>query len=96
MLHAINASGKSTITKSLGVAIIMAQAGFSVPAQSFRFSLFDSLFTRISGSDDIHKGLSTFTIEMLEMKNIFNTEFVGRPGDMYAPRRFEIVLSAKL
>lgn len=29
------------------------------------------------------------------VKNVFNTEFVGRPGDMYAPRRFEIVLSAK-
>jgi iron complex outermembrane receptor protein len=29
------------------------------------------------------------------VKNVFNREFVGRPGDMYAPRRFEIVLSAK-
>jgi iron complex outermembrane receptor protein len=31
----------------------------------------------------------------LIVKNVFNREFVGRPGDMYAPRRFEIVLSAK-
>ncbi len=30
----------------------------------------------------------------LVVKNILNREFVGRPGDMYAPRRFEIVLSA--
>jgi outer membrane receptor protein involved in Fe transport len=30
----------------------------------------------------------------LVIKNLFNREFVGRPGDMYAPRRFEIVLSA--
>jgi len=29
------------------------------------------------------------------VKNILNREFVGRPGDMYAPRRIEIVLSAK-
>ncbi|MBN2779180.1 MAG: TonB-dependent receptor [Bacteroidales bacterium] len=32
----------------------------------------------------------------LVIKNVFNREFVGRPGDMYAPRRFEIVLSATL
>lgn len=30
------------------------------------------------------------------VKNIFNREYVGRPGDMYAPRRFEIVLSANI
>lgn len=72
MLHGLNSSGKSTITKSVGISIIMAQAGFFVPAESFRYSLFDSLFTRISGSDDIYKGFSTFTIEMIEMKNIFN------------------------
>ena len=28
------------------------------------------------------------------VKNVLNAEFVGRPGDMYAPRRFEIMLSA--
>jgi DNA mismatch repair protein MutS len=43
-----------------------------VPASSFRFSIFDSLFTRISGSDNISKGLSSFAVEMLELKNIFN------------------------
>jgi len=29
------------------------------------------------------------------MKNVFNTEYVGRPGDMRPPRRFELQLSAK-
>lgn len=28
------------------------------------------------------------------VKNVFNQTYVGRPGDMHAPRRFEIVLSA--
>ena len=37
-----------------------------------RFVLFDSLFTRISGADNIAKGLSSFAVEMLELKNIFN------------------------
>jgi DNA mismatch repair protein MutS len=72
LLYGINSSGKSSLMKSLGIAVILAQAGFYVPATSMRFSLFDSLFTRISGADNIAKGLSSFAVEMLELKNIFN------------------------
>lgn len=28
------------------------------------------------------------------VKNVLNSEFVGRPGDMHAPRRFEIMISS--
>ncbi|MEA3497677.1 MAG: MutS family DNA mismatch repair protein, partial [Campylobacterota bacterium] len=72
LLYGINSSGKSSLMKSIGIAVIMAQAGFYVPAKSMRFCLFDELFTRISGSDNIAKGLSSFAVEMLELKNIFN------------------------
>ncbi|MEA1914832.1 MAG: DNA mismatch repair protein, partial [Campylobacterota bacterium] len=72
LLYGINSSGKSSLMKSLGISVVLAQAGFFVPARSFRFSLFDSLFTRISGADNIAKGLSSFAVEMLDLKNIFN------------------------
>ena len=72
LLYGINSSGKSSLMKSIGIAVILAQAGFYVPAKSMRFSLFDSVFTRISGADNIAKGLSSFAVEMLELKNIFN------------------------
>jgi DNA mismatch repair protein MutS len=72
LLYGINSSGKSSLMKSIGIAVIMAQAGFYVPAKSMRFCLFDEVFTRISGSDNIAKGLSSFAVEMLELKNIFN------------------------
>ena len=72
LLYGINSSGKSSLMKSLGIAIVLAQAGFFVPAKSMRFSIFDSIFTRISGADNIAKGLSSFAVEMLELKNIFN------------------------
>lgn len=72
LLYGINSSGKSSLMKSIGISIVMAQAGFFVPAKSFRFAIFDSLFTRISGADNIAKGLSSFAVEMLELKNIFN------------------------
>jgi DNA mismatch repair protein MutS len=58
--------------KTLGICVVLAQSGFFVPAQSMRFTLFDSFFTRISGSDNIARGLSSFAVEMLELKNIFN------------------------
>ena len=72
LLFGINSSGKSSLMKSIGVSVILAQAGFFVPANSMRFSLFDSIFTRISGADNISKGLSSFAVEMLDLKNIFN------------------------
>jgi DNA mismatch repair protein MutS len=34
--------------------------------------MFDKVFTRIVSGDNLYKGLSTFAIEMLELKNIFN------------------------
>jgi len=72
LLYGINSSGKSSLMKSIGIAVIMAQSGFYVPCKSMRFCLFDEVFTRISGSDNIAKGLSSFAVEMLELKNIFN------------------------
>tara|TARA_B100000401_G_scaffold438429_1_gene387041 strand:- start:4729 stop:7722 length:2994 start_codon:yes stop_codon:yes gene_type:complete len=70
LLFGTNAVGKSSFIKSLGISIIMAQAGFFVPCSSFHFFPFKKIFTRIIGNDNIFKGLSTFAVEMLEFKNI--------------------------
>jgi len=72
LLYGINSSGKSSLMKSVGLAVLLAQSGFYVPASSMKFSLFESLFTRIVSRDNLQKGLSTFAVEMLELKNIFN------------------------
>ena len=72
LLYGINSSGKSSLMKSIGVATLMAQSGFFVSAAAMKFSLFDSIFTRIVSKDNLAKGLSTFAVEMLELKNIFN------------------------
>jgi DNA mismatch repair protein MutS len=72
LLYGINSSGKSSLMKSIGLSTLMAQSGFFVSAAAMKFSLFDSLFTRIVSRDNLAKGLSTFAVEMLELKNIFN------------------------
>lgn len=71
MLYGLNSAGKTSLSKALGIAIIMAQAGFPV-AGDCKFSLFNNIFTRIKGEDDLEKGLSTFAVEMIEVKNILN------------------------
>ena len=70
LLYGTNAVGKSSFIKSIGITIIMAQAGFYVPCSSFTFFPYKKLFTRILGNDNIFKGLSTFAVEMQEFKNI--------------------------
>ena len=72
LLYGINSSGKSSLMKSIGLSVILAQAGFFVPAVELRFGLYDKLFTRIVSQDNLYKGLSTFAVGMMELKNIFN------------------------
>ena len=70
LLYGINASGKSSYMKAIGLNIIMAQAGMYVASSSFKYSPFSHVFTRISGMDNIYRGLSSFTVEMSELRNI--------------------------
>lgn len=70
LLYGINASGKSNFMKSLGVNIIMAQAGMFVAAKTFTYSPFKYLFTRILNNDNIYAGMSSFQVEMSELKVI--------------------------
>lgn len=70
LLFGVNASGKSTTMKAVGCAIVMAQAGFWVPASEFVFAPYSYLFTRIRNNDDIYAGLSSFEVEMREFKVI--------------------------
>jgi len=72
LLYGTNAVGKSSLIKSIGICVVLAQAGFFVPCDSFEFKPYYSLFTRILGNDDIFKGLSTFAVEMSELRIILN------------------------
>jgi DNA mismatch repair protein MutS len=70
LLYGINASGKSSFMKALGLSVIMAQAGMYVPASTFRFYPYNHIMTRICGNDNIYKGMSSFVVEMTELRNI--------------------------
>jgi DNA mismatch repair protein MutS len=72
LLFGTNAVGKTSLIKSLGICIIMAQAGFYVPCESMTYFPYEYIFTRIIGNDNIFKGLSTFGVEMSELRVILN------------------------
>lgn len=70
LLFGVNASGKSSYSKAVGIAVIMAQAGMFVPATSMEFWPFQYIFTRIRNNDDIHRSLSSFAVEVKELNII--------------------------
>ena len=70
LLYGTNAVGKTSFIKAIGIAIVMAQAGLYVPASEFIYCPYETLFTRILGIDNIFKGLSTFAVEMTELRTI--------------------------
>lgn len=72
LLFGTNSVGKTSLIKALGIAVIMAQSGFYVPCEQFVFSPYKYIFTRIIGNDNIFKGLSTFGVEMSELRVILN------------------------
>lgn len=72
LIYGTNAVGKTSFIKSVGITVVMAQAGLYVPCASFTFSPYQTLFTRILGNDNLFKGLSTFAVEMSELRAILN------------------------
>lgn len=71
LLYGTNAVGKTSLIRALGISVIMAQAGLYVPCSSFKYKPYTHIFTRIIGNDNLFKGLSTFEVEMSELRTIF-------------------------
>ncbi len=70
LLYGINSSGKSTLMKSIGLNIILAQIGYYTCATKFEYYPYNNIFTRICGNDNIFRGMSSFMVEMIELMAI--------------------------
>jgi len=70
LLYGVNGSGKSSLSKAVGCNIILAQMGFYVPSKEFSYYPYKKIFTRINGDDNIFKGMSSFAVEMDELRSI--------------------------
>lgn len=70
LLYGTNAVGKTSLIRAIGISVIMAQAGMYVPCSSFSYKPYTAIFSRILGNDNLFKGLSTFAVEMSELRII--------------------------
>lgn len=70
LLYGTNSVGKTSMIRALGISVILAQAGMYVPCSRFVFHPYRSIFSRILGNDNLFKGLSTFAVEMSELRII--------------------------
>jgi DNA mismatch repair protein MutS len=65
-------AGKSTYIRTAALLTLLAQTGSFVPAESARIGVVDAVFTRIGADDALHRGQSTFMVEMTETANILH------------------------
>lgn len=72
LLTGANAAGKSTVLRMTGAAVLLAQLGCCVPAQSARLTACDRIMTRLGASDNIFAGKSTFHVELSETERILH------------------------
>jgi DNA mismatch repair protein MutS len=70
LIYGTNSSGKSTMLKSMGLCLWMAQCGLFVPATRMVFSPFDAIYSKIGTQDNLFLGQSTFVAEMNELQYI--------------------------
>lgn len=73
-----NMGGKTTFLRTIGINLILMQAGGYVCADSFCASYF-KIFTSMRVMDNIDKGISTFYGELLRIKDM--VDYVGK-GNM--------------
>jgi len=79
LLYGVNAAGKSSLSKAIGLAVLLAQAGVPVPATSLKLAPYSALYTRILGNDNLWAGQSSFTVEMSEFRSILKG---AKPGTL--------------
>jgi len=70
LIFGVNTTGKTSLIRSVGIAIILAQSGMYVPCSKFCFRPYKSIFTRILANDNLFHGMSTFAVEMSELRLI--------------------------
>ena len=70
IIYSLNSGGKSSLLRSVGIAIILAQAGLFVPASDFSFFPFHKLISQVDFTDNLFNSRSSFVTEMMGLKSI--------------------------
>ncbi len=66
-----NMSGKSTLLRSVGIALVLARSGARVPAEEFRFRLLP-LYSSMQVQDDLLRSTSLFYAEVRRIRGLLD------------------------
>ncbi len=66
-----NNGGKTTFAKTIGLAVLLAHAGFYISAKSAEISVVDNIFTQFVKPGDLAKGEGRYFAELRRIKTIF-------------------------
>ena len=69
LIFGTNGVGKSSINRSVGIQLLWHKQ-VCLFLVHFEYKPYNAIYTRILGNDNIFKGLSTFTVEMSEVKYV--------------------------
>jgi DNA mismatch repair protein MutS len=69
-LTGANMAGKSTLMKSIGVALYLGHMGLPVAAEKFEFAVRDGIYTSINLADNLNAGASHYYAEVLRVKEV--------------------------
>lgn len=72
LLTGPNMAGKSTYIRQVALLTLLAHTGSFIPADRATIGLTDRIFTRVGADDALHRGQSTFMVEMTETANILH------------------------
>lgn len=72
LIYGINSIGKSSLIKSIGISIIMAQTGMYIPASEYNVYIVDKILTRFPSNDNIILNKSSFMLEIEDIREILN------------------------
>lgn len=72
LLYGLNSAGKSSLIKAICLNIILSQMGYYCASSDFTFYPYSKMFVRISSDDNIYKNLSSYAMEISELRSIIN------------------------
>lgn len=70
LLYGLNSSGKSSLIKAVCLNIILCQIGYYCASSKFTYYPYHKMFVRISCDDNLYKGLSSYAVEINELRSI--------------------------
>jgi DNA mismatch repair protein MutS len=72
LVYGLNSSGKSSLLRSIGVCLILAQSGLYTPCKSFNYAPFHTIISQVDLADNLFANKSSFTSEMCGLKRILH------------------------